>query len=405
MNDELNRKLNILVDSIRDSLNDIKKNGRKARELNKAVKDSRQIITEVLEQQLGGVSLEEQICISEIPDEDWLITAKHIMCILNDPFIPQNQYERYFLQFFDYIVTTNKEKLLENMKFSLGTMKTESQILYEKFIDYFSDYNFWGTFDPENADYDTFIKRVDVLKHHAYDFVWLYKKTEDYLSKRTLAAILMNWADLQTAALTVVKSIFRDYWEPDIFPNNKDDVLIDLGAYNGDSIKNYVEVYGIGYKKIYAYEISKMSCIMLKDNIEQWQFHDIEIRQRGAGAKKSKMYIETSEVDSSANKISTTRKKENEVEIVRLDDDIEDIPTFIKMDIEGSEQNALKGLARTISDHTPKMAICIYHGYDDIWKIPSMIDKMNQNYKFYIRHYGGDLIPTEFVLLCKSERE
>ena len=31
-----------------------------------------------------------------------------------------------------------------------------------------------------------------------------------------------------------------------------------------------------------------------------------------------------------------------------------------------------------------------------------MINEMNPNYKFYLRHNGGDLIPTEFVLLCKD---
>ncbi len=30
-----------------------------------------------------------------------------------------------------------------------------------------------------------------------------------------------------------------------------------------------------------------------------------------------------------------------------------------------------------------------------------MIDEMYPGYQFYLRHYGGNLIPTEFVLLCK----
>lgn len=105
MNKELNDKLNTLLNSIQSSLKDIKKSGRKGRGLKKAVEDGGAIVTEVLEQQLGGVSLEDQINISEIPDDDWLITARHIIDVLNDPFIPKNSYEKYFLQLFNYIIS------------------------------------------------------------------------------------------------------------------------------------------------------------------------------------------------------------------------------------------------------------------------------------------------------------
>lgn len=401
MNMELNSKLDILLKSIQSSLVDIKKNGRKARELRKAVQNSRKIVTEVLEQQLDGVSLEEQINISDISDEDWLFTARHIIDIINDPFVPINSYEVYFLQLFNYLTSTSKQTLLDNMVFSLNKLKEESEKDYYGMVDYFAKYPLWGSFDPDNDDLTTFEKRVDVLKNHAYDFLWLYRKTEDYISKRTLAAILMNWADLQFDALTAVKSIFRDYWEPDIFPDNKNDILVDLGAYIGDSISSYIDVYGQGYKKIYAYEISESIYKQLCTNIELKGWHDVEARLKGAGSKKSKMYVKDSTSDLSANLLETNGDKAHEVEVVRIDDDIPEPATFIKMDIEGAEQDALIGCQKNIKNNHPKLAVCIYHGYEDIWKIPSMIYEMNPDYKFYIRHNGGNLIPTEFVLLCK----
>ena len=89
------------------------------------------------------------------------------------------------------------------------------------------------------------------------------------------------------------------------------------------------------------------------------------------------------------------------MDIVRLDDDLPDGFTFLKMDIEGAEYNALLGAEQTIRRHSPKLAICVYHGYDDLWRIPALIESFNPNYTFYLRHNGGNLIPTEFVLLCK----
>ena len=90
---------------------------------------------------------------------------------------------------------------------------------------------------------------------------------DDYLSKRTLTAILLNWAVLDLSYLQKVKSIFLDYWEPDLFPANKDDVLVDVGAYTGDSIAQYVQIYGKGYKRIYAYEVSPESCAAIHSTI------------------------------------------------------------------------------------------------------------------------------------------
>ena len=401
MNEELNMKLNVLIKSISDSLTDIKKNGRKARELKKAVTNSRQIVTEVLEQQLGGVSLEQQINISDIPDEDWVITVKHIIDYINDPFVPINSYELYFFNLIDYLLKNDKNTLLNNMMLSLNRMKEESVEEYDWIVEYFNKYPFWGSFDPENGDLTSFVLRASVLKQHSYDLLWLYRKTEDYLSKRTLAAILINWADLQNDSLVAVKSIFRDYWEPDIFPSNKDDVLVDLGAYVGDSINSYIEVYGTDYKKIYAYEIAAESYYNLCANINISGFKNIDARRKGAGSKKTKMYVKQNESHASANILSDNGSTDDEVEIVRIDDDVEETPTFIKMDIEGAEKDAIKGCKQTIVKYHPKLAICIYHGYEDIWKIPSMIFDMNPNYKFYLRHNGGRLVPTEFVLLCK----
>lgn len=130
-------------------------------------------------------------------------------------------------------------------------------------------------------------------------------------------------------------------------------------------------------------------------------WHNIYARRKGAGSKKTKMFVNDSHSDSSANTVSGKGDNEHTVDIVRIDDDVEETPTFIKMDIEGAEQDALKGCENTIRKHHPKLAICIYHGYEDIWKIPSIIYEMNPDYKFYIRHNGGNLVPTEFVLLCK----
>ena len=62
--------------------------------------------------------------------------------------------------------------------------------------------------------------------------------------------------------------------------------------------------------------------------------------------------------------------------------------TFIKMDIEGSELEALKGAEKTIREQKPKLAICVYHKPEDIWEIPELMLEFNEDYRFYMRHYS-----------------
>lgn len=62
--------------------------------------------------------------------------------------------------------------------------------------------------------------------------------------------------------------------------------------------------------------------------------------------------------------------------------------TFIKMDIEGAEYNALLGAAETIKRYKPKLAICIYHKPSDRWELPMLILELNPSYRFYLDCYG-----------------
>jgi len=81
------------------------------------------------------------------------------------------------------------------------------------------------------------------------------------------------------------------------------------------------------------------------------------------------------------------------VPAVRIDD-ITNNATFIKMDIEGAELNALKGAKKTIIANTPKLAISIYHQLNDLWEIPIYIKQLVPEYKLYVRHHSKTIAET-----------
>ena len=84
-----------------------------------------------------------------------------------------------------------------------------------------------------------------------------------------------------------------------------------------------------------------------------------------------------------------------EIEVKALDNTVfKDAPTYIKMDIEGSEMEALKGCKKIIQQYKPKLSICIYHNAEDLFDIPIMIKEMCQDYKLFIRQYANSRFET-----------
>ncbi len=63
-------------------------------------------------------------------------------------------------------------------------------------------------------------------------------------------------------------------------------------------------------------------------------------------------------------------------------------PTYIKMDIEGSELEALWGARRILHDHSPVLAICAYHEAEHFWQIPLLIHALQPAYKLFFRRYA-----------------
>ena len=73
----------------------------------------------------------------------------------------------------------------------------------------------------------------------------------------------------------------------------------------------------------------------------------------------------------------------------------DDTPTYIKMDIEGSELDALEGARNIINRHHPVLSICAYPVQDHLWRVPALIHAIWDQYRLYFRPHereGWDLV-------------
>ena len=303
-----------------------------------------------------------------------------------------------FNKLVDELKSKSKDEIFEFTKDEFFKIDINIQNSIE---DYFKKFPYWGKLDAKNEEYEHFNNKATALSDHLDDFIWLYNNLKDYRSKKLLYAILNNWYryDFTTLDSSHEKN-YPHYFDLDVI-NAEDEVFVDLGAYIGDTIYDYINTFGNdSYKKIYAYEMSDDNFKYLEENTKN--FNNISLIKKAVSDKEETVFISENSVDSSANMIGSDGIK---IDATSLDIDIKDKITMIKMDIEGSEQKALLGSINHIKNDRPKLLISVYHNNEDLWKIPRMIEDMVPNtYEYYLRSYGGSIYPTEIVLLATPEK-
>lgn len=156
------------------------------------------------------------------------------------------------------------------------------------------------------------------------------------------------------------------------------EVYLDLGAYRGDTVKEFLETKE-NYKKITAIEPDPKSFKKLKTFSES--IKNIET----INACVLDFTGET-EFDISNSRGSSAGKGENKVKCVSVDDICPEA-TFIKADIEGAELKMINGAVNTIKANRPKMALSCYHRSEDLFTIPERIFEIREDYKIYMRHF------------------
>jgi FkbM family methyltransferase len=181
------------------------------------------------------------------------------------------------------------------------------------------------------------------------------------------------------------------------FKFNKNEVFLDCGAFIGDTIDIFLK-HCPYYDRIVAFEPDSKNFEKLK--IKHSDNQKITLINAGAYNKNGEVsFLEHGNGDSAI--IETLGIKSNyakNIQVKSIDSlNLKNV-SFIKMDIEGAELNALKGAEKTIIKNKPKLAICIYHSDEDMIRIAEYIHELVPEYKLYVRHYSFYPITNEIVL-------
>jgi len=181
--------------------------------------------------------------------------------------------------------------------------------------------------------------------------------------------------------------------------------LVDCGAYIGDTVKSamyYASKNNIKVKSIFSFEadqtnINKLNKEIIKQQ-ELFPHTDFIVYLAGIWSHNTILYF-SNDGNSASSICEKDTQNSIKIPVFNLDSTLQGAnPNYIKMDIEGAEQEAIKGAKELIKKLTPHLAISVYHKPKDLWEIPLLIDSINPNYDMHLRVYGH--LGRETILYC-----
>ncbi|EXG83403.1 methyltransferase, FkbM family [Clostridium sp. ASBs410] len=307
----------------------------------------------------------------------------------------RNELDREYLAFIKEVNSKELSELMVRFQSRLLDLNKTYGGVVDVYAENFSRFHLWGEIKPKENNYEPLEKRIVCIKNNWENFLWLYQKLSDYQSKKVLMAILKNWVFLDTESLSRVKKGQDDYYDLDLIAEGRGKIFVDIGAYYGSASLEYIKTYGKQYKEIICYEPNEHAVRSLEENVKE--FEHIQIRSVALASVDKEKFLCTSGDDPVMTHISSNRGT-IPVRTKTLDSDVTVAIDIMNIDVNGYEDQVLAGAENHLKNDHPNLIIALYHGFEDLVRIPRMIADMNPDYKFYLRYYGGDLIPTNFVL-------
>lgn len=227
---------------------------------------------------------------------------------------------------------------------------------------------------------------VYLMEEHIDEISEVYEFLADDLSKEIFEKIVrFRLLDDSIDVPTIDQS--KQYFEYGFYPKREDEIFVDCGAFNGISFRTFLKENANKFQKYYGIEPDEENFIQLQ-TFKKLLSNEIQQKMilfQGA-AWDNDSGASLYELHGPGSFIADIGQKK--IRTITIDALLQNQKaTYIKMNIEGSEKEALKGAKNTIEAYKPKLAIAGYHRTDDLWKIPLQIKSYRSDYKLYLRSY------------------
>ena len=240
--------------------------------------------------------------------------------------------------------------------------------------------------------------RAATLKNNANHLEWLYENLADAISRRSLNAFIKFWLTWDYSDWRNIALYSNDVVDTSVYPFYDGEVFVDCGSYIGDTVAQYVNTVNSQYRRVYTYDISRASIEIIRKNLEP--LPNIVVNHKGTGEINTEMDMIGFDQAFHGNKLSADGGGAaiEKVKVVRLDDDINEPVTFLKIDCEGMDKETLRGARGIIRRYHPKIHVDSYHKLADIIDVPRLIREIDPSYTLFLRLAHALDIPQRFPI-------
>ena len=224
-----------------------------------------------------------------------------------------------------------------------------------------------------------------------------YALLSDEASRREFCAQIRWRCLLDYDCLPPASDSRQMYFDHDLFRLLEEEVFVDCGAFDGDSIRAFLEAGGGRFGRVYAFEADSCNRAALcsyRAGLPREIAGRLEVLPYAVGACNGPVGFYS---EATAGSRLSDSGQGQAVECKTIDSALaETAPTLIKMDIEGAEPEALRGAARTMAHCRPVMAVCAYHKLAHLWEIPQLLKSANPDYRIFLRRYAEECWETVY---------
>ena len=226
---------------------------------------------------------------------------------------------------------------------------------------------------------------LDYAKEHYNELKNAYSLMADEQSKKVFENIIRYKLSGDIRLLKECETPREEMF--DLLKVNSEEIYVDLGAYNGDTLVEFLNETAMKFRKLYAMEPDHKNYSKLKRRL--YMIGSALLEAYNCGAWDSETVMQFSLKAGRSSKVASKGTARcREVKMMSVDHMLQGgEATLIKYDVEGSEEKALNGTKNTIAKYRPKLNVAVYHRNEDMFAIPLQVAALNRRYKIYLRHH------------------
>ncbi len=220
----------------------------------------------------------------------------------------------------------------------------------------------------------------DYMLAHWSEIEKVYSLLADDTSRECFKGVIEFKITGDIKCLKAVATPSEEAYKNIIKPQD-DEIFVDLGAYTGDTVAEFLSHTDSKYTHIYACEPNKRNFRKLSENTAD--LSDITLVNAAAWDSDTTLIF-----SKGGGRMPHLAAQGIETKAISVDTMLSGAKcTYIKYDVEGAELNALTGSQKSIKAFKPKLNVALYHRVGDIFELPLFIHSLCPEYKLYIRHF------------------